>query len=73
MHFEIFDLVFYGKFAHTDIYEMPVQLRQLYKFRLIDALKQQAAAMNPSSTQQAVKKSESIKRLTTPPKLKRNP
>ena len=50
IHNEIFELVYYGQgFTHSDVYDMPVYLRNFYTQKLIETRKEEKAEIEKAN------------------------
>ena len=52
LHSNIFELIYYGNgFSFSDVYDMPVYLRNFYTQKLIDAKKKEKAEIDKANKQ----------------------
>ena len=45
LHNQLFELVYYGHMSHVDAYSMPIQFRNFFYKKLVDAKEKEADAM----------------------------
>ena len=67
LHEQIFQIIYYGQgFTHSDVYDMPVYLRNFYYKKLIDTRKKEN-----EETKKAQNKNNSTSRPAINPRFKR--